>query len=376
MKTLRRIAIGLLVVLIPLLSPIVWVEIACTVPRAATAQTVSFGIDDPLYRRAGGDSYLSYPEWNIVHAYADLAGVTRLSSESGFDYLASIGGFWSSLCHSTETAMRIGPVSSTQKTVNYIVGISFTLEMALQGLYERTFGALTAWIRGPDRTPEDDFALRLLDEYAVFLRQTPWYRYPFGPELVRFWRETPLTGGNPIRKIERRFALSLEYGAKALYAQGIGALAGVSPAATRIQSIVADLDDADLAADPRIVELRALTPAPVPSTPGPIQPGAMLIETPRYDVFTSILRGLGERHRAMIEIAGNRRILTTILAPDTLTPEILAAEFPGARPVFPLTIQSKPGWRRIGLDTDVATLCAQIAGVEARGAIFEHAYDY
>ena len=85
-----------------------------------------------------------------------------------------------------------------QVTTDYIIGISFTAEMAIQGGYERTIGALTAWLRGPQRTPEDAFALRMLDDYAAFLQQTPWYEYPFGAELGRLWREVPRSGGHPV----------------------------------------------------------------------------------------------------------------------------------------------------------------------------------
>ena len=101
---------------------------------------------------------MSYPEWYIVHAYTDLAGVTRQSSESAFDYFASITGFWRSLCRATRAASRVGPVTADQKTTNYIIGISFTAEMAIIGGYERSIGAVTAWLRGPRRTAEDEFA--------------------------------------------------------------------------------------------------------------------------------------------------------------------------------------------------------------------------
>jgi len=66
----------------------------------------------------------------------------------------------------------------------------------------------------------------------------------------------PLTGGNPIRKVERRIGLSLEYAFKAVYAKIIGVLAGFSPADLRIRSAVADLGAADIAAEPRIVLVR------------------------------------------------------------------------------------------------------------------------
>jgi hypothetical protein len=49
---------------------------------------------------------------------------------------------------------------------------------------------------------------------------------------------------------------------------------------------------------------------------------------------------------------------------------------PGARVLFAVPLQSRHGWRRVGLDTDVSALTQQIGRVEAQGATFEHAYDY
>jgi hypothetical protein len=182
------------------------------------------------------------------------------------------------------------------------------------GIYERTLGALTALPRGEERTPEDEFALRLLDDYAAFLRQTPWFRYPFGSELVRFWKETPLTGGNPVRKIERRLALTLEYATKAVYAKAIGWLAGYSPADLQIMSVVDCLDEADLAADWRIRKV------------ADVGNEYTLIETPRYQEFTEIVRGLGARGHHLSGIAGNRRVLVTVLTRSQAALEALGAQ--------------------------------------------------
>ncbi|HEV3043167.1 MAG TPA: hypothetical protein VGY52_04810 [Roseiarcus sp.] len=41
-----------------------------------------------------------------------------------------------------------------------------------------------------------------------------------------------------------------------------------------------------------------------------------------------------------------------------------------------ISLQSRPGWRRIGLDTEAQVLARQIGDVEKQGAEFEHAYDY
>jgi hypothetical protein len=359
-KWLRRGLAALAVVVVLCAAPIVYVETRCqATAEAVQAEAHPFDIPEPGYRRAEGDSYLTYPEWYIVHAYADLAGVARQSSESAFDYFASVTGFWRSLCRATIAAGRVGPVTSDQKTTNYIIGLSFTAEMSVIGAYERTIGAATAWARGSQRTAEDEFALGVADDYAAFLQQTPWYRYPFWPTLQRFWRETPFARGNLLRGVERRFALSLEYGGKAVYAVAIGALAGYSPADLSLMSVVDRLSPDDLAADPKIKKIRD------------IGDDATLIETPRYQEYTEILRRLGARGRNVVEIAGNRRILATVLAPEGLK---LAA--PGASEIFSLSIQSRPGWRRVGLDAEVGALTRLIGGVERQGAQFEHAYDY
>ena len=358
-RILRRLGIALVVLIVLGAVPIVYTETQCGVATAPVVESSAFKITEPNYRRAEGDSYLSYPEWYIVHAYTDLAGVTRQTSESSFDYFASVTGFWKSLCRATIAAGDAGPVSADQKTTNYIIGLSFTAEMAVIGAYERTIGALTAWIRGPKRTAEDEFALKVADDYAAFLNQTPWYRYPFFPTLARFWRETPFGEGNLLRSAERRLALTLEYGGKGLYAIPIGALAGYSPADLSIMSVVSPLDADDLAADTRIKKLRDLNDK------------ATLIETPRYQELTDIIRRLGARGRDVLEIAGNQRILTTVIAPEGAK-----LDTPGARPLFVIPIQSRPGWRRLGLDTEVKALARLIGDVEKQGAKFEHAYDY
>src|SRR5215467_4740295 len=99
------------------------------------------------------DSYITYPEWSIVYAYDDLAAVTRRGSESDFRYLESIRGFWTSLCAVKRVAPQHGQVALDYNAMLYIIGPSFTAEMAAKGLYESSVGAITAWIRGQTRTP-------------------------------------------------------------------------------------------------------------------------------------------------------------------------------------------------------------------------------
>ncbi|MBR0985759.1 hypothetical protein [Bradyrhizobium liaoningense] len=365
MKWLRRIAavfgLCLLVFAVTCTWEILNIQYGCKPEGSAAGVTTGFGIDDAKYVRAEGDSFLTYPEWYIVYAYSDLAGVARASSESSFDYFGSIGGFWSSLCGARRSTSLQRPPTQDQMITDYIIGSSFTAEMAVQGIYEHTVGALTVALRGSGRTKEDDFNLALLDDYAKFLEQTPWYRFPFADKLSALWHDVPFEPS--VRSIERRFSLSLQYGAKSIYAKGIEALAGLSPADLEISSIVLVPSAQALPGDSRIRPLRE-----VRATDG--RQGVLMI-TPRYREFSSVIREVGAKGLSFAEIAGNTRILTTVLVPPGDLPPPSAA-----KQIFETSVQSMPGWRRVGYDTQVSAVAALPAAVEARGAKFEHAYDY
>ncbi len=358
LRVLKWVAIGLAALIVAALIPVVFTETVCNAP--ADAQVEPFkSVLDPADRRDEVNTYLTYPEWSIVHAYEDFAAVTRQGSESDFGYFGSIASYWSNLCRIRRIASSRAPVPFETKTVLYVIGVSFAAEMGIKGFYEETVGRVTSWLRGPQRTPEDAFALKVADEYALFLRQTPWYRFPFGEKLKAFWAETPLIGGNVIRKIERRGALSLEYAVKSVYAKALGALAGLDPAPLKIRSVVARLDKSDMAADDRITVIKIL------------DDGRTIIETPRYRTFTEIIRGLAARGRNFTEIAGNDDILVTVKAPPG---EPL--DFAGATPLFEVPIQAKPGWRRVGLDVKVPALTELIRKLATTKVELEHVYDY
>jgi hypothetical protein len=351
-------AIFLGVLLICAAIPVAWIETRCVVSSVKPPNAFSSQLPKSAHRQEI-NSYLTYPEWSIVHAYEDLAAVTRQRSESDFDYVGAIKRYWTSLCRISKMASSRDQISSEYKILLHVIGLSFAGEMGVKGAYEKTLGRITAWLRGPTRTPEDAFALAVADDYAAFLRQTPWYEYPFATKLVQFWRDTPLVGGNIIRKIERRFALTLEWGAKSIYAQLLGLGAAAAPAPLRIQSVVKGLTQADLDSEPRIKRLQTL-----PS-------GQSVIETDRYRTFTQIIQVLASRERAFTEIAGNQNILVTVLAPAK------QSAFPaGAVELFQVPVSTRPGWRRIALDVKVPELLSVIRECQRAGWILEHVYDY
>ena len=107
------------------------------------------------------------------------------------------------------------------------------------------------------------------------------------------------------RTWERGFALGAEYFVKIGYASLIQkALDASGDNEPRdIMFVVATLPPDVLAKEPRIKPIRTLTAE------------WQLVQTPRYKDFTEILRGLLDRDIGVAEIAGNREIFITVIAP-------------------------------------------------------------
>lgn len=349
-RCFKRFGFLLVTVIFLCAIPVLWVETQC-MDRLSKQQPDYRPILSPEHRRNLVDSYLTYPEWSIVHAYEDFAGVTRDRGESGFHYLESITNYWTSLCRLSALASAKGAVTTDVRTMLYVIGISFTGEMGVKGLYEKTIGRFTQWVRGPALTPEDRFALKVAEDYAAFLRQTPWYEFPFGATLAQFWKETSWPTPSWVRSIERRISLSLEYGIKSGYAWMIAQGAALSPAKPTIRSIVQDGGAID---GMEVLERRA--------------DGSIVVETPRYRAFTKILLALVEQKRGIVEVAGNSEIFVTVLARD-------AAPL-GQTPLLAVPLQAQPGWTRYGLSIHLENLPAFIQTLQQSGGRFEHAYDY
>lgn len=360
MRPLRKLlkwgALASLALIALCIIPVTWVETQCVKPRRVDSASFHSLLPENQ-RRNFVDTFLTYPEWSIVHSYEDFAAVIRDRGEAAFDYTGHIAGYWTNLCQVYGYATERGAMSLDVRAMLHIIGISFSAEMALKGLWENTIGRLSALLSFGE-SPEDRFSHSISSEYASFLVQTPWYEYPFASRLASFWSSTPFGISNPVRMIERRIALSMEWGVKALYAQGMGMLAGLSPSQLSMMSVVRTLDESDIAADSRIKLVERL-----PN-------GDSVIETPRYRAFTEVLSGLTSRGRDFVEIAGNTEILVTVIvAPATdlsaFGPSIIAAQ-----------AQAWPGMERRGLLVPVVRLRELNEKLKAMGGRLEHAYDY
>jgi hypothetical protein len=346
-------ASGLLVFLSCL--PVAYVELACRGDANATAGASRAVMTDPVFHRREANTYLTYPEWHIVYAYDGLAETLETGDEYTFDYFASVDGFWRATCSLMRVGDSHGGADWATRSMIHTIGVSFTVEMALKALYEETIGRATAWLRGPGKTPQDQAVAAMAIDYAAFLRQTPWYAYPFRREVKALWAEP--AGVSP-RRWERRLGIGAEFLAKAAYAKVIaGAVAAAEPAKLEIRSIVTGIDRQRLEGiqHVRVIGRRA---------------GGIEIETPRYDLFTHILVTVARHGGSVLEIAGNDDIMVTITVPRGFDSPLAHG-----REIMRMKRSGFPG-ERLLVDVKVKDLAALLKAHPMGDPGLEHVFDY
>lgn len=352
-RLIRWIVIVALLTVAGLAAPIAYVELSCQPPPLTNTPYTPL-IGTAADRRSEANTYLTYPEWHIVYAYDGLAEVLKTSDEHDFDYLSSVWRFWDATCTLSRVANAHGGASGDTRLMIYTIGASFTLEMMLKGAYEETLGRIFAAIRGPAKTPQDMLAASMAADYAVFLRQTPWYRYDFENEVSMLWA-APLE--DKWRGWERRLALGGEWKAKTLYAQAIAAgVAATGEAKLTIRSVIAGLDAAQLTGIADVTVIAEM-------------PEGIVIETPRYARLTEILAEIARLGGTIREIAGNDDIMVAI----TLQP---GQDYVGPGEVIMRLPREGFSSDRVLIDTKVTDLARLLASRPPGEPGLEHVFDY
>ena len=209
---------------------------------------------------------------------------------------------------------------SEVKTMIYVIGISYSAEYAIKGLYENTVGRVFEWIRGDQRTPQDDYARAVLQDYAAFLYTVPWFKYPFREKLDGLMAITTPTR-SIARTWERGFALGTEYFVKIGYASLIQkALDAAGDNEPRdIMFVVATLPPDVLAKEPRIKPIRTLTHGMAADTDAALQgfyrnSARLARQGHRRCRDRGKSRNLHHRDRAQDGKAGRKRHSRTVFA--------------------------------------------------------------
>src|SRR6478752_10404005 len=132
------LAVIAILIVLTVFVPLAYIEGTCRPSSgavAASAPAVALpAIDEQGYRRKLNNTFFTFPEWYIVYSFEDFGRFLDRASESHFNYLGHILGFWRSFC----TINRAVPATESRtevKTMIYIIGVSYSIEYAIKGLY-------------------------------------------------------------------------------------------------------------------------------------------------------------------------------------------------------------------------------------------------
>jgi hypothetical protein len=327
-----------------------------TMPPVPTVPTDGSGsLLEERYRRAEDNTYLTFPEWYIVYSGDEYAKELKSGRPSGFRYFAAAGQYWCGYG-------RVHALTKGRYTFNGgyhlmlgVIGVSFTAEEMMKGAYENTVGRVFEWLSFGQISAEDEYAQQVAEDYGTFMHTTPWFEFPFGKKLLGLWQLEPF-GDAPLRKVERRVVLTLEYAVKSVYAFLMRAASG---------SVYGTED----------LTVRLVTSA-VSSGSGvtvveTLKDGHQVIEIPRYEAFTKTVLSLARQGIGFIEIAGNDEILVTAMVPKG---ELV--DLPEAVPVLAMRVLIDTDRMRMGWRVPVANLTAVINALDGQGIEIEHLYDY
>lgn len=318
-------------------------------------------IAPPEHRRGVEQTFLTYPEWFLVFSPAEYATHVRRGTPDEFPFMGHVGQFWSGYKAVTQASHAMGhDLNPGYHLMVMVIGVSTTVEYALRSVYESLLGRLSRAIAG-GRTPEDAHGARVAQDYVDFIRVLPWYEYDFWKQLKALWTDVPWTGDAMVRKWERRFALTTEYGIKAMYAQLIkGGTKSIYDTPLLVTAVVTQPAPRP---DGKLPDLKLLQSLP---------DGGALATVPRYDAFTAYAQGLAAQGVEFREIAGNDSvILVSLIGASDWTPRTGIE-----RRLLEQPILTEPGRKRVVATAQVRQLGAALREWREAGVQVEHLFDY
>lgn len=324
----------------------------------------------PGYRRDEGQTFLTHPEWYIVYSSEEYASYLEQHLPTEFPYLASIGQYWVNYREANTLTRHAYPANTGYQVMLWVIGVSYSAELALKSVYENTIGRFSGWTAGHALSEEDHYAAGVATDYGRFIHIRPWYEYRFWPKLTGVWTEASWWGPHAIRKWERKLFLTGEYGVKAFYAAAITTAthAAYEPQDDRMQMVVTGWPGEHGS---------AATPGPAPADISVIEPldsVHTLVATQRYDTFRDAMRRLAREapQVGIREIAGNDDIFLTGIAPAGWD----ASRMAGIA-VYAMPLPTDPARERVAVRVKVRELLPLLRQLDAQGGlVVDHIYDY
>lgn len=346
-----------------------WLKCAFVKPPVGPLPQISLREKNPATdvgeknRRPVEDSYFSYSEWYIVWSYEERAQYLPKNLPSGFPYFASIGQYWKSYCFICGLTQSRHQFNFGDHLSSFVLGGSFALEYSIRGAYEQTIGRLSEWTSSHELVEEDAYAAHVAREYADFVYIRPFYEFHFSHALKQLWKETPLRGKHPIRKLESKFILSVDYGIEAVYAWVLEKASHLTYGAESDETY-AWLESAPESVFKEFPRVKIVAESARPF---------YIVSIPRYQEFTDLAVQLAKVDVHFAQVAGNDEIMLTIVAPKNWSYDLPASD---GSLLFTEDILTQPGVKRMALECPVRSLGDVLNKLASRGAEIEHIYDY
>jgi hypothetical protein len=334
--------------------------VAASLGASPGAQDPVGSMTPPEHRRATEQTFLTFPEWFLVFSPAEYAAFLPHDPASRFPFLGHVRQFWQGY-RAIWGATRDYPMNREYHVMIVVIGLSTTVEYGLRAAYETLVGRLSEITTTYGTTEEDQLAARVAQDYVDFIRVEPWYKFDFAGKLAQVWR-TNWWGADPLRKWERKYALTTDYGAKAVYGWLMGKATRASYGeAVPVTAVLLDHLPAD--AEAELPELRVLLRSP---------DGSTLVTVPRYEAFTRHALVLARRGARFREIAGNRSVILV----SAVVPRAWQGTPGSSRVLFTQDVLTDPSIRRVVLVVPVDSLEAALNELAAPPLRVEHVYDY
>ncbi len=314
--------------------------------------------------RTVDQTFLTFPEWFLVFSPAEYAEYLMTQRASDFPFFGHIGQFWRSYkAVYDETVNQQYEFNGGYHLMVMVIGASTSLEYGIKAAYESTVGRLTEGFAFK-QTPEDKFSAQFAQDYVKFIRDLPWYQFDFIKPLRALWTDVPWFGDQPVRKWERRFALTSELLAKAAYGRLIGLATGSIYETPLMVTAVA------VKPSERLNQAKTDKFADI-QTVKVVDASTSVITIPRYERFTAYAIQLASAQLDFVEIAGNQSIiLVSMIGPSQWRPNLTN------KILIEQPILTVPGRKRVVATVNVTDLANALRTWATQQVEIEHLFDY
>jgi hypothetical protein len=342
---------------------LIWKFLSACVICMACGASIAAGSPIPVeQRRSIEQTFLTFPEWYLVHSPAEFATLVADRPSHDFPFIGHVAQLWSSYAAVTTEQVRAKyPANLGYHVMICVIAVSTTVEYTLRWIYENTFGRVSWAASSGKLTDEDRYGATVAQDYVDFIRKEPWYLYDFLSKLKGLWADSPAWNTDLVRSLERRYALTSEYLIKAMYAKMIeAATRSAYEPALMTTKVVVDRKPDSLPNGANITLVHELPD------------GSAIMDLPRYYNFRVAATQLAQGGSKLKDIAGNNTvILVTVWAP-----EAIPVQTGSSRVLFEQRLITMPGRKRVALIVPVPELSDFLLHAAQQGLPVEHVYDY